>query len=152
LPFLIMGAFLIYYFIRELLIVTGMGQTFVEISDHPLVPCGTYQVYLAQGGHLSLKSIDLVLQCEEQAAYRQGTDIRTDRRVVVSQNLFHRGEVEIIPGQSLEAHCDLHVPDEAMHSFTADNNQVQWTLAVRAEAEGWPAFERSFPVVVYPPG
>jgi hypothetical protein len=150
-PFLLMGGFLIYYFVRELLIVTGVGQTFAEISDHPLLPGGTYELYLAQGGHLSLKSIDILLQCTEQAAYRQGTDTRTDRRIVFSRTLFHQDNLEILPGQPLEAHCDLRVPDDAMHSFTADHNQVQWTLAVRAVAEGWPAFERNFPVVVYPP-
>ena len=150
LPFFLMGGFLVYYFIRELLIVTGVGQTFVEISDHPLIPSETYQLYLAQGGHLSLKSIDIVLQCEEQAAYRQGTDTRTDRRVVFSQSLHHQDEVEILPGQPLEVSCDLLVPSGVMHSFRADHNQVQWTLAVRAVAEGWPPFERSFPVVLYP--
>ena len=48
-PFLLVGVFLIYYFVRELLIVTGAGQTFVEISDHPLVPGGSYELYLRRG-------------------------------------------------------------------------------------------------------
>jgi hypothetical protein len=149
-PFLLVGIFLIYYFVRELLIVTGVGQTYVEISDHPLVPGGSYELYLAQGGHLSVKVIDVFLECEEQAAYRQGTDTRTDRRVVLSQSLLHREQVEILPGQPLEARFELRVPEGAMHSFTADHNQVQWSLTVRADAEGWPTFERSFLLVVYP--
>ncbi len=150
-PFLLAGGFLIYYLVRELLIVTGIGQTFVEISDHPLWPGGDYEVYLVQGGHLSLKAIDISLECEEQAAYRQGTDTRTDRRLVHRQTLWHQENVETLPGQPLEAKCPLHVPQTAMHSFAADNNQVQWSLTVRADAEGWPAFERQFRVVVFPP-
>jgi hypothetical protein len=150
-PFLLIGGFLIYYFVRELLIVTGIGQIFVEISDHPLLPGGRYEVYMVQGGHLWLKAIDVFLECEEQAAYRQGTDTRTDRRVVHRQSLFHQENVETLPGQPLETQCEMHVPDTAMHSFTADNNLVQWKLTVRADAEGWPPFERSFRIVVYPP-
>ncbi len=146
-PFLLAGGYLIYYFVRELLIVTGIGQTFLEISDHPLWPGGDYEVYLLQGGHLSLRTIDIFLECEEQAAYRQGTDTRTDRRLVHRQTLWHQENVVTLPGQPLEAKCPLHVPETAMHSFAADNNLVQWSLTVRADAEGWPPFERQFRVV-----
>jgi hypothetical protein len=37
-----------------------------------------------------------------------------------------------------------------MHSFHAAHSSVSWKLVVRGEAAGWPAFERGFPVVVYP--
>jgi hypothetical protein len=150
LPFLVIGGFLIFYFIRELLIITGVGQTFVEISDHPLIPAGNYELFLAQGGHLSLQTISISLLCQEQAAYRQGTDTRIDRRTVFSQTLFQQHNVEILPSEPLHMSCQLNVPAGAMHSFAADHNQVQWILAVRAKADGWPPFERTFPVVVYP--
>jgi len=151
LPFLLVGGFLIYYFVREILIATGVGPTIMEISDHPLVPGQAYQVYVSQQGHLSMKSLEVLLRCEEQATFRQGTDTRTDRREVFSQRLFRTGDFQILPGEHFETRCELRVPEGAMHSFEADHNQVQWRLAVRGEAEGWPPFERSYPVVVYPP-
>ncbi|HEY2881654.1 MAG TPA: hypothetical protein VGJ15_04460 [Pirellulales bacterium] len=151
LPFLLAGGFLVYYFIRELLIATGIGPTLIEISDHPLWPGKTYALHLVQGGSLTMNSLEVLLQCEEVATYRQGTDSRTDRRVVHRQNVFHRNQFEIAPGQNFEALFDLHVPPLAMHSFKSDHNEVQWKLVVRGNVEGWPPFERSFPVVVYPP-
>jgi hypothetical protein len=150
LPFVVAGGFLIYYFVREILIATGVGPTIVEISEHPLTPGKTYEWYVSQQGHLSMLSLEILLRCEEQATFRQGTDTRTDRREVFSQRIYHTGQFQILPGEPFEIHCELLTPVGAMHSFQADHNQVQWRLAVRGEAEGWPAFERSYPVVICP--
>lgn len=149
-PFLLVGGYLIFYFVRELLIATGVGPTLVEISDHPLRPGKTYSMYVSQGGHLSMQSLDVRLECEEQATYRQGTDTRTDRRLVFRQHLFRRDQFEILPGEPFEANFEFSVPVEAMHSFKSQHNLVQWTLVMRGAADGWPPFQRSFPVVVYP--
>src|SRR5262249_37565534 len=109
-PFLLMGAYLIYFFVRELLIATGMGPTIVEISDHPLFPGKKYELYLAQGGHLLMQSLRVLLECEEQATFRQGTDSRTDRRTVASHCLVERNDFEILPGEPFEMRADLPVP------------------------------------------
>ncbi len=150
-PLVAAGAFLIYYFIRALLIATGIGPTQIEISDHPLLPGKSYDVCISQAGHLSMQSFRATLECEEIADYRQGTDTRTDRCVVYRQPLFHADNFEILPGTPYVALCQLRVPLRQMHSFKSDHNEVQWKLVVRAEMAGWPSFERSFPVVVYPP-
>ncbi len=151
LPFMVVGGLLIYYFVRELLIATGVGPTLVEISDHPLWPGKVYELFLEQSGHLSINSLDVSLECEELSTYRQGTDARTDRRIVFEQKIFHRDSLEILPGEPFAANCELPIPQNIMHSFKADHNEVQWKLVVRGKAEGWPNFERRFPVVVYPP-
>jgi hypothetical protein len=150
-PFAVAGGFLIYYFVRELLIATGIGPTRVEISDHPLWRGQTYELHLTQGGNLTVSSLDLSLQCEERATYRQGTDTRSDRRLVHRQSVLQRAGFEIAPGEPFSARCEFQIPRTAMHSFKADHNEVQWSLVVEVAAEGWPAFQRAFPVAVYPP-
>ncbi len=151
LPFLLAGALLIYFFIRALLIATGVGPTQIEISDHPLWPGHTYDVHVSQTGHLSMHSFQVLLECEEVAAYRQGTDTRTDRSIVYRQSLFRANDFEILPGSAHEATCELAIPQKLMHSFKSDHNEVQWKLVVRGEASGWPSFQRSFPIVICPP-
>ena len=37
-----------------------------------------------------------------------------------------------------------------MHSFQSPHNVVRWSFMVHGEPESWPAFERRFPLVVYP--
>jgi hypothetical protein len=150
LPFLGVGVALVVVFIKQLRHNAGVGPTLVEISDHPLVPGHNYRVFLSQTGNLKLKSVDISLTCEEEAVFSQGTNARTETREVFRTKVFSIADAVIRPSEALEAECDLPVPPEAMHSFRASHNQVQWKLIVRSEAAGWQSFQRSFPVVVRP--
>ncbi|MEX2137839.1 MAG: DUF3592 domain-containing protein [Pirellulales bacterium] len=150
LPFAAVGLAIIYFFVREVLVVTAVGPTQLEISDHPLRPGGRYHAYVSQGGRLTINSLDLSLVCDEVATYRQGTDTRTEQACVYSQPLLHRQQVELLPQAAFEEQLDVEIPAECMHSFKADHNEVRWRLLVRGDIAGWPPFERSFPVVVVP--
>ena len=150
LPFLGIGAALVVVFVKQLRHSAGVGPTLVEISDHPLVPGRNYRVFLSQTGNLKLKSVDICLTCEEEAVFSQGTNARTETREVFRTKVFSIADTVIRPSEALEAECDLPIPSEAMHSFRASHNQVQWKLIVRSEADGWQSFQRSFPVVVCP--
>ncbi len=149
-PFLAVGVVLVLVFARLLRRTAGIGPTLVEISDHPLLPGRSYRLFLSQSGNLTLKSLEVSLACEEEAVFRQGTNARTESREVFRQSLHAGGSAIIRPGEPLEAECDVPIPAEAMHSFRASHNQVQWKLMVRGEIVGWPGFQRSFPVVVRP--
>jgi hypothetical protein len=37
-----------------------------------------------------------------------------------------------------------------MHSFASEHNAVRWLVVVRGQPIRWPAFRRTFPVVVLP--
>ena len=150
LPLWAVSAWSIRYLLQLMWLHTGMGMTTLEISDLPMLPGGTYQATLAQHGHIRVKVLQLWLVCEEEATYHQGTDIRTDRREVASHRLFEQCDFEITPALPFQASCDVPIPASAMHSFHSQHHTIRWKLVVRGEAEGWPAFERGFPVVVYP--
>lgn len=149
-PFAAAGLALIYLFIRELLTATGVGPTQVEISDHPLRPGMACQVLISQGGRLAMQSLLVQLVCEEIAVYRQGTDTRTEQRRVFEQPILQRENFEIPPGLSFEQSAQIEIPPDSMHSFRSDHNEVQWKLVVHGQISGWPDFERSFPLIVYP--
>lgn len=149
-PFVLVGVFLIVFFLRKLLITAGIGPTLLEISDHPLRPGGEYQVFLSQSGNLAINSLSLSLVCQEKATYRQGTNTRTELRPVYRQELIRRDDFEIPPGMPFETNCLLNVPQGAMHSFKSSHNAVDWTLVVEGEVANWPDFKWAFPVVIYP--
>jgi hypothetical protein len=149
-PFLGVGVALIVVFARLLRLAAAIGPTLVEISDHPLLPGQGYRLFLSQSGKLKLKSIEISLACEEEAVFRQGTNARTESREVFHQSLYAGAGAVVRPGEPLEAECDLPVPAEAMHSFRASHNQVQWKLIVRGDIVDWQPFQRSFPIVVRP--
>jgi hypothetical protein len=150
LPFLAGGFWLIYFLIRQVVIASGVGPTQLEVSDHPLFPGRYYDLLLWQTGLLTMKSLAVDLVCEEQATFRQGTDTRTHTCRVYQKRIFERLAFDIPQGLAFQQQCRVEIPPEAMHSFRADHNEVQWKFVVRGEAGGWPPFERSFPIVVYP--
>lgn len=150
LPFVLGGIGLIVLFVRQLLLTTGIGPTLVEISDHPLHPRDRCRLFVSQSGRLRVKSLTVLLVCEEATTYRQGTDTRTETREVYRREILRREGFEVRHGLPFEAECDLAVPAGAMHSFKADHNEIHWKLVVQGDAAGWPEYQRSFPVIIHP--
>jgi hypothetical protein len=151
-PFGAAGAALIYFFVRQVMVVTGIGLTLVEISDHPLYPGGKYEVFISQSGRLKVKSFRVILVCDEESTYHQGTNTRTAHQRVREHELFRRDNFEIQPGAPFETQVAMEVSEGAMHSFKSANNQIGWKIFVRGEVEGKPDYERAFLVTVYPSG
>lgn len=150
-PFVLIGGALAAVAGRQLIVATGVGPTLVEIDQHPLRPGATYQVYVAQTGRLTLHCLRMALVCDEEATYRQGTNLRTAHARVFEQELLLRENVDVRHGQPFEARCELHVPPAAMHSFKASHNKITWKLVVAGKAARWPPFERAYALLVYPP-
>lgn len=150
LPAHAVGAWSIYYFLRQLIVHTGMGPTIVEISNHPLYPGGHYELLLSQSGHMRMKFLQLQLVCEEEVTYHQGTDVRHETRAVFELPIFRQTNFAIEPQLPFEKSMEFSIPAEAMHSFQSGHNAVNWKLVVAGEAEQWPSFVRSFPIIVYP--
>jgi hypothetical protein len=145
-----LDAWVTWLFVRQLWLQTRLGPTCVEVSHHPLRPGAEYAIFLSQHGRVALDSLRMSLVCEEEATYRQGTDIRTESQAVHEQIVFSRGMIRIDPAAPFELIESLSVPSHAMHSFQSGHNAVRWKLVVKAESENWPMFVRSFPVLVYP--
>lgn len=150
LAFVAIGAASILFLVREIGLAAGLGPTVLEISDHPLLPGRRYEFFFSQGGRYNVEKMEVVLACDEEATYSHGTDIRTDSQRVFEQPVFSAEDFAIDPASPLEHHGELVVPVDAMHSFQSNHNMVQWKLVVRGSLPGWPEWERSFPVLVYP--
>ncbi len=149
-PFLAIGIGGIILFVRTLVLATAVGTTQLEISDHPLRPGGSYDVLLGQGGTGTLQSLEVLLEAEELATFRQGTDIRTERLVVRRESVKSWKDVQPAPGARFETHVTVDIPSDAMHSFASDHNAVKWRIVIRGRPDRWPPFTRIFPLVVFP--
>ena len=145
-----LSAWSIFYFVRQWMAGAGVGATSLEISDHPLHPGCEYEFFLSQQGRLRVRSLAVSLVCEEQAVYRQGTDVRTETVCVARHEVFRSQEIHIQPAAPFEHQGTFVAPSDAMHSFQSRNNSVRWKLHVEVEIEQWPAFQRSYPVIMHP--
>ncbi len=139
------------WFLISFLRSTRMGSTTIEIDDLPLVVGEGYRLSLVQYGRLAVKKISIALVCEEVATYHFGTDTRTERQEVYRQAVLEQGRCRIDWGRPLELACEFRLPTHAMHSFQSPHNAIAWKFVVEGEANRWPSYCRSFPVVVYPP-
>jgi hypothetical protein len=137
-------------FLASYIQAIGIGSTTVEIEDLPLVPGRTYKLLLVQYGRLVIKKLSIRLVCEEESTYHFGTDIRTEKQVVRHQSILEQGRSRIDWGRPLELECQVAIPSDAMHSFQSLHNAIHWKIIVEGEANRWPSYCRSFPVVVYP--
>ncbi|MEM6980517.1 MAG: hypothetical protein AAF539_12715, partial [Planctomycetota bacterium] len=138
-------------FRKRLRQIVGVGPTLVEISDHPLEAGGNYDVYVAQMGRMTLSKFRVRLVCEEETYFREGTDVRAEKHTAFSRDLWTGDAVCVDPRRPWEQQLTIEMPANAMHSFNATHNAVRWQLVVSGDADPWPSFCRSFPVLVYPP-
>jgi hypothetical protein len=143
-------AWAIYRFVRQLMKLAGLGPTQLETSAHPIVAGETIQLSLTQPGRLRLTLLDVLLVCEEEATYDQGTNIRTEKVVVHQQRLFRKRGISVKPNEPFQDQFELQLPRGVMHSFKSANNRIQWKIVVHARAKGWPEFERTFVISVHP--
>lgn len=138
------------HLLKRLLLTTGIGPTLVEVSGHPFYPGETYDVFVAQTGRLQLRRLTVAITCHERASYQQGTDVRTERQLVYQAPLAEVGEAAVDANQPLEVLCQVRLPGALVPSFQSQHNAIEWNLVVCGDAVGWPAYEREFPIVVYP--
>ena len=80
--FVALASWSVYDLFQQLAFLVGIGPTSIEISHYPFYPGASYRLLLTQGSHMDLQYLKLMLACDEQATYRQGTDVRTEVRRV----------------------------------------------------------------------
>jgi hypothetical protein len=149
-PFVVIGLLLIFGFVRQVLIAMGVGATTVEISHSSIPLGGAAQVWLSQEGNLRVNALRVLLVCEEEVRYQQGTSNRTETRRVHQSEVFCHEGFDIQRGLPYETKFDVRIPEGVMHSFETSHNKILWKLQIRGDISGWPDFQRDYPIVVAP--
>lgn len=80
-------------------------------------------------------SIQFILR--ETVSYTRGTDRYTERYDHVIQQFEQPGGL-MRKGDVIEERITFAVPDDAMHTFMARNNRLQWFIVVRMGLNVWP--------------
>jgi hypothetical protein len=104
-----------------------------------------YQQTFKVAGEIAGASVSLMKQ--EAATYTQGTSTYTDR---------HKDTVETydIPGHRVEAgevlreSFSMAIPVDAMHTFIANNNKIQWFIHVHVDLLNWPDLDEDYEIRV----
>lgn len=149
-PFVLAGLVMIAYAVYSGLRLIGAGlagTVEVELSAHPLTPGGAARLHISQRGPFPLSRVTVHLVCTEEATYVAGTSKSTAKKEVAAHTLADPDQNPDGGGLPLEA--VFTVPDDAMHSFDAPNNKINWTVRVTGRVLGLP-FAKEYAVAIVP--
>ncbi len=149
--FCLIGIALVLGVFHALFRILLVGDTPLEISAEPLKPGERGKVSLYQKGSFEITEIIVSLVCREKVTYSQGTRRVTSteevsRTEIVKQNNSRANNT----GPVVEA--EFLVPNNAMHSFKASNNVIEWGFEVKIDIPGKPDVNDFYPVRVMPVG
>lgn len=127
-----------------------VGNTIIEISDHPIIPGRKHRITLLQQGRLQVKSFVVSAICEEVARYRQGTNTITNSREVYRQNILTKNDFEIPVAEAFREELIVRLPMGAMHSMVTKHNEINWYLVLDISWDENRCCQRRCPIIVLP--
>lgn len=148
-PFLLVGLAVILaalYAGLNWIVSCLVGRVVVEVSDHPLAPGGAGRLHVAQAGLVPLGRVSVLLVCTEQATYVAGTSKSTAKKEVETHPVADPDAT----GGSLPLAAELTVPRDAMHTFAAPNNEINWAVRITGRALGVLPYRADFGFTVSP--
>jgi hypothetical protein len=108
---------------------------------------GTAKVsWTFSGNSGAIRTLRVTLKGRETATYRRGTDTHTDEETFYEEVLAETYD----PLEVAEGEAEVRVPDDSMHSFSAGNNQIVWSLHLAGEIPLRPDVKAEFPIDVRP--
>ena len=152
LPFIAIGIVLLVLVARQFMIAYGVKETVVEIEREPVCPGERVRIRVVQSGAMEVDDYTVALVGEERITYRRGTDTYHDKHVIQATEVYRSGSMRFDASNPWEQSFEISIPADAMHSFHSPNNEVVWTINVKAKVRRWPDFEFKFPLRVVPTG
>jgi hypothetical protein len=93
-----------------------------------------------------IQKLTIHLRGREEATYRRGTDTSTDKSIFAEQLLLETGST----AQMHSGNVVAQIPANTVHSFSAPNNKIIWTLHLHGAIPRWPDVDLEFPFTVLP--
>jgi len=150
-PFALIGLVLIgatLYAALNWFVFSLVGQVEVELSDHPLVVGSRAHLNIAQSGLVPLARVSVWLICTEEATYVAGTSKSTAKKEIAKHLIADPDENP--SGGGLPLAAEFTVPHDAMHSFDAPNNKLNWTVRVTGRVLGVLPYRDDYSVTIIP--
>jgi len=146
LPFIAIGVGLIGLVAYQFLALFNPRPA-LELSPAVIPLGGAAALRWSFAGQVSrITEFTLTLRGIEEAKYRKGTSTYTDKNTFCEMELYRTSDLaEIASGQ-----VGLVLPGDTMHSFSAENNKIIWTIEIRGDIERWPDVKESFEIEVTP--
>lgn len=145
-PFVAVGLGLIYGAVHQFLAIFN-PRPILRITPGHITPGDSVDVEWTFSGTASrLSKLQIRIKGEEQATYRRGTDIKTDKSVFQEIEITNTTEAF----QIKQGRARIRIPENTMHSFESAHNKIVWSVLVNGDIPNWPDIEEEFAITVFP--
>ncbi len=143
--FAFFGLFLLFGAIHKLLAQSRMHPPAISLSVSPVLVGEKVTARFVQAPKRGVKinRVTVRVICRESATYTHGTNTSTVTHEISKQEHVLLENQHASPLQALEGEFEIVVPDDAMHSFSANHNSIQWTIESHTDIAGWPDYKHS---------
>ena len=93
-----------------------------------------------------LTGVKIILKATEHISYRRGTRTHREQSCFLEQTVFESQ----ISSQIASGQVSLRIPQDSMHSFSGESNQVTWRVIVQGEIPNWPDVKEEYELEVLP--
>jgi hypothetical protein len=98
-------------------------------------------------GHVDrIRAFSIVLEGREEASYRSGKSMRTDKAIFASVEVIRSSKGEDLRRGRMK----IAIPADTMHSWKSSNNKFLWSFQVKGDIPRWPDVNEEFPFEVSP--
>jgi hypothetical protein len=109
-----------------------------------------FSVALRPDQRTELRSLDVILECEERVVQGHGQYQSRHRRTVFERRMVLAKDQVIHHHRGLRKKGTVSVPLDVPPSFGAPNNQIVWWLRFRGDIVGWPDWKEPILLTVWP--
>lgn len=150
-PFILIGLLLVAASLWRTFSAVRVAPPEVSISNTKLRPGERFHVTYVQRFRLptTLQDCRVELVFRESATYTQGTDTRTDTHELV-ESYFDGPAGSFEAGSEVRRDGEFQIPADAMHSFAAQHNKLEWFVRVHVDIQEWPDMIELFDLTVVP--
>jgi hypothetical protein len=129
-----------------------LGNPLVSVNPQMARPGDrvSVQVTLQPRSTVKLTGAKVLLRCKERAVSGSGTNRTTHTYEVHESEAGLNAPPQLEAGQPASFSASLQLPKDAPTTFVASDNDVKWTLELNVGIDGWPDWEREYPITVRP--
>ncbi|MEO8377202.1 MAG: hypothetical protein ABI579_05985 [Candidatus Sumerlaeota bacterium] len=135
--FALIGAAMIWGVIRLIARRAITGGTIVEVRTEPVRTGDEMKLFVSTSRDLQISDATIELRCIEKTTSGSGEDSTTHREVVRTDQLFVAQNFSARANSSF-AEISYRMPADAIVSFVASDNSIQWEISVKMKVEGRP--------------
>ncbi|HHQ47942.1 MAG TPA: hypothetical protein ENK19_03560 [Acidobacteria bacterium] len=145
-PFVLVGLIVAGAVVYFLLALANPKTTVTLLTPSPRLGSTLRIAWRTTGRVERLRALTITFEGQEKATYRRGTDVHTDTSTFRTLKL---AELHV-PTEMRSGEAEVEIPEDTMHTFRGQSNQILWHLTVKGDIPRWPDVDDEWEIEVLP--